>query len=381
MKPRRVTVPMFWSVVAIVGILGLVAVSCAPTTPTTPTAPTTPTSPTTPTTPTTPSQPADKVIKWTMQPTVKSVDPIGPFKGYMYQAAYTHTFRDWIKQASGGRLEIEIVEPDSVFPGNTALEAVGAGFVDMSHSSPGNWSGKMPEMNIIGGLPGGWDTLDGIDTAIYTYGLYEKTRSLYTPFNLTYLPCPQLEIMNVIGNFAMPGPQSMAGQKVRTFGQWADYIQLMGGVPVSLPYADVYTGLKLGTVDGAWTGAQGLITMSFGEVVTDMVVNPNAMTSVFLINNDSLNALPNDIRDLILNQSRYLLAYGAVQLYSHQLYTVAQASADFGIKTWAWNAEDMKWVREQSIATIWPKFAAANPLCGELVDLVEQQFRDFGLLS
>jgi TRAP-type C4-dicarboxylate transport system substrate-binding protein len=293
----------------------------------------------------------------------------------------THGFRDWIAEATDGRLQIEIVEPGALFTPADSLSAVGVGVADMAHASPGNWGGEMPEMYVLGGMPGAWDTLPMMHDAIYTYGLYDKTKALYDEYNVTYIPVPQLEIMNIMANFSMPDMNSVKGKKVRHFGQWSEYIKILGGSPVAIPYADVYTALKLGTVDGAFSGAQALEDVKWGEVVTDMVINPNALTTVFLFNNDSLEALPDDIRAIIESGTKYQLAWASMQLIQHQLYTVARADEIYGVKTWTWSPEDIATIRTLARTEVWPAFAEKSPLCAELVAQVEQQFLDYGLLK
>jgi len=304
----------------------------------------------------------------------------GPYEPPVLMNLGSYAWPAWLTEATGGRLEFEMLEPGSVFPGEEALKAIGSGAVNCAKSQGGYWAGTMPEMNVTGGMPGSWQSVAEQIVAWDTYGIYDKVAPLYDDYNVVFLPIPGMEFMNIFSTFSMPNPDSIKGKKIRTWGQWGKYIDLIGGSSVSMPKADVYMGLKLGTVDGAWTGCQSLETLKLSEVVTDFVINPNPCVDCILINRDSFEALPEDIQDLIMRESQYHFAAYGMMVYEQGAYVVANASKDYGLRLWSWSDEDIVKIRQQCVEEIWPEFAAKSPLCAELVEIIKTQMKDHGRL-
>jgi len=292
----------------------------------------------------------------------------------------SYGFRDWIEEATDGRLQIEIVEPESIFPGTEALTAVGSGAVDCFKGSPGQWAGTMPEMNVAGGMPGTSASVGQQYVAWYDYGIVDLVQPLYDEYNLVWFPITGAENMNTFSTFDMPNPDAMKGHKVRTWGPWGKYIELTGATSVSMPYSDVYMAVKLGTVEGAWTGAQSLETIKLKEVVTDFVTNPQPCLDCFIVNKDSFNALPEDIQGLIMSDAPYFFAQSCLRAYEHQQWVVAHAAEDYGLELWTWSEEDIKGITERCVEEIWPEFAAETPLCAQIMDIIKQQMIDHGRL-
>lgn len=331
---------------------------------------------------TTPPVPEEsEVIKWTMQNNISRTPVFGPYKDYVYQSCIFFGWVDWLEEASNGLLEIDVVEPGSVFPVTEGLAAIGSGVADCSFTPSGYWAGTIPEMYIVGGLPGGWPTTHSFLDALYVYGMYDKVKGLYDDYNVVWFPSPQLEIMNFMSNFPMPNPESIKGHSFRGWGSWNKYIDMLGGGSVTLPYTEMYMALKLGTIEGVFTGAQALEEHKLHEVVSHMVNNPLPAANSLIINRDSFKALPEDLQDLIMNESKYIITHGSLQLYQTHLYTAAHVSEEYGLKLWTWSDEDTKKVQQQCVEEIWPDFAAETPLCAELIEILKTQYRDLGWLE
>jgi TRAP-type C4-dicarboxylate transport system substrate-binding protein len=138
--------------------------------------------------------------------------------------------------------------------------------------------------------------------------------------------------------------------------------------------------MKLGTIEGVFTGMQVLEELKVKELISDLLNNMHPGTDSMLINQDSLDALPDDLRDIILETTRYVMVYTSEEILMHQQYTYRNAAKEYGIKVWTWSEEEVNRNREKLIAELWPEFASPTPLCNELVEIVKQQLRDLGKL-
>jgi len=272
------------------------------------------------------------------------------------------------------------LEPESAFPGSEALTAVGSGVVDLAMCQPGWWAGTMPEMYVAGGLPMSWMSVGEFYDGWYNYGVLEKVLPLYDEYNLKFYPALGMEYMNIFSSFDMPNSASVKGRKIRSWGQWGEFLALMGASPVAIPMGDCYMALKLGTVEGAWMGSQSLITLKISEVATDFVMNPHGCINCLLINNDSFNKLPEELQQLIERETPYRFTVGGLELLQQQGYIIGQTAAETGLQLWTWSEEDMAELRRGSIEKIWPAFAEKSALSAELVGIIKQQLKDHGKL-
>jgi len=202
-------------------------------------------------------------------------EPFGPYEAPVLMDIASWGFKDWIEEISDGRIQIEMLEPESVFPSGEAPTAVGSGAVDAYKGCPMHWAGTMPEMNVVGGMPGTAQSVSEFYVLWYKYGVNERIADLYDEYNVVFLPITGMEYMNLMAPFPLPDPDSTKGYKFRGPGPWADYVKLVGGTPVSLPFSEMYMAIKLGTIDGAFTGIHALETAKLKEVITDFVTNPN----------------------------------------------------------------------------------------------------------
>jgi len=235
-------------------------------------------------------------------------------------------------------------------------------------------------MNVAGGMPGTPSDPGQQFVLFYRYGVYDLCTPLYEPYNVLWFPFPGAEYMNIMGTFDMPDIASLKGHKIRTWGAWGKYIEVLGGSPLTLPYGDCYMAMKLGTIEGMWTGAQSLESIKMKEVVTDFIINTNPCSDCLLFNRDSVEALPEDIQNLIFNDLKYFQLCASTEFFQHQEWIVAHAATEMGIKLWTWPEEEMKEVRELSVDEIWPEYASKTPLCSEIVELIKKQMMDHGRL-
>jgi len=377
MKGKRIII-LLGSICLSLMLLAPMLAACAGESP----APTT-TAPAPTTTAPAPQPTEPEVIKWKAQFLVNTNPPFGPYSDmqYVMHAGYTHTWAEWISEASGGRLEIELYDPESLFPGSEALTAIEGGVADCwAGGQPSYWVGTMPEMAVVGGLPQAWETFGEMYDAWYNYGIEERIQPLYEAHNQVFFPVLHMPLMNVHATFPMPHPDSIKGKKIRTFGQWSDYIDMLGGSPMTIPYSDVYMTMKLGTVDGAWTGCMALESIKLKEVTSDFLAMPNACLDCITINLDSLNALPEDIRYLIMSGTPRHAALHAMYMSQQFRALLNIVKAEGTLNTWEWSSEEMAEIRAQCKDELWPKFASKTPLCQELTDIIEQQLTDLGKL-
>ena len=335
----------------------------------------------TPVTPTPVASP--EVIKWTMQ----SWDPETPVFGHFYPYVLTNVvgrgWADWVEEVSNGRLEINYMAPGSCYPPNEALINIGKGTIQCSFTSSGYAGGLMPETYIAGNMPFTWTTAALGYDAYYQLGIYDIMEEAYGEHNVIHIPTLEQFPLNMATMFECQSPKDIIGRKIRIYGAQAKYIEAIGGLPVSMAYADVYMGLKLGTVEGATLGSHALEDIKLKEVIKGYVISPTSINpcDAILMNKDAFEELPIDLQKTILRDSKYFFAAASFMTELTMQWICADAQKNYGVELYTWSAEDTKWVREVCREKVWPELASANPRCQRMVEIIENQLVEYGLLD
>jgi TRAP-type C4-dicarboxylate transport system substrate-binding protein len=329
--------------------------------------------------------PKPSVIHWKGQCAYAStVAPFGPFgRGYAGTQAHFWWWADWVKKASGGRLVIDLVEPGAVFPITEADLAVGKGVLQLAIGMGNYFGGRVPESDIEAGGVFQWENNEQNYECITKYGLGQALQKVYARHNLMWLPGFADAIIGIGTNFPAPTPAALKGKKIRTIGMWADYIRILGGSPVTLPWGEMYMAMKLGTVDGYVAGPGVFEDLKMKEVTKGFVYPPliSLAPSGIIINMDAFKALPPDLQELLERDTAKVTYAGSSNLHNQQDWILKMAVKEYGVKIYAWSPEEIQHLTQQVMDEIYPRTAAKSKDCAELVEIVKKQMRDYGRIK
>jgi TRAP-type C4-dicarboxylate transport system substrate-binding protein len=316
-----------------------------------------------------------KVIRWKGQ---------NAFTGQAAVAGIT--FGKWVEKRSGGRLVMNVEPPGTIVPIREMFSAVSKGLLDFAGVYFGGYhAGMMPETDIETGLPLAWESSEEVWDAYYQRGLLEKIRKIYADKNVFFLaPCPPGQISQVMGTFPIKSIKDLKGKKIGGVGIVGEFLKLCGAIPMNVPYVERYMAVKLGTVDGVITGASSLDDLKLRELVTHFIVTPNvnAYANSFIVNLNSWNALPEDIKKFINEETRYLIADQHSMLDGTECrLAIAKSIKENKLKVVHLPDDEVEWLRHETMTKVWNIAAAKNPRCAELVELVRKQMRDLGKLK
>jgi len=259
-----------------------------------------------------PSPAPPEVIKWTMQSAYAEMDVPAPL---LPELIMTQKWVEWVKGMSGGRLVIDLVPPGTVCPPMESFGAVKEGLLDACFTYAGFDKGALGTITDIAiGLPGMWPTAIAIRDAMEYYGIADVIRKAYAEHGIYYLyTCPG-GFYNIYTTFPIDSVDDIKGKKIRAVGGYGKLIEKLGGSPTVVAGPDMYMALKTGTIDGCIYGGESTYGLKFYEVLTHMIVEPKSLCAfnmVLYINNDVLEALPDDIKFQLKNYSDDVLtAYG-----------------------------------------------------------------------
>ena len=166
-------------------------------------------------------------------------------------------------ELSGGRLSVEVFAAGELVPAFEVLDAVSRGAIQLGHSAPIYWRGKIPAAQLFGSVPFGM-TPDVFNAWLFHGGGLELWREAYAPQNV--IPFPAGNTGPQMGGWFNREINSLAdlkGLKIRMPGLGGEVMQRAGALPVNLPGAEIFTALQTGAIDATeWVGPYN--DMAFG---------------------------------------------------------------------------------------------------------------------
>ena len=361
--------------VAAVAVVSLVAVGCTPQAPTTTTTPSPSPSSTPTATPSTPSQASGEVTTWKGQMAWNLKEPFEHFNnaGYTGGTANGPVWAAWLKEATNGRLNIELEPAGSVVSEAELLSAVEEGVLDcVCPANPGMYTGIMPEANIMMGPPFAIQTVTECWDWLYNFGMYDEFVKIFAKHNIYPIFCSSCMIANFGANFPLDDPEAVRGKNVRCSGSIAGVVKLLGGNPVMMAWTDVYEAMRLGTIDMYQGGFGALTTQHLDEVTDYFLIEPNmtTFTNIAMINLDKLNALPDDVKNTLMRDSKYVFGCWNMSMWQESEYEKAILAERMTLQRWS--KEDTDRIVKETIETVWPEIAAISPECARLIDMTTE---------
>jgi len=215
-------------------------------------------------------------------------------------------WRDDVKKATGGRVTFEEYYAQTLFKAPDAYRSIQAGIADVSSPSHGALPGLCPlaEVVVLPGLP----FKSSSQASGILWKLYEEFPSIRDEFKLHHVTHFAVGIQDHIvskkKNFKTI--DDFKGEKIRaTGGSLApEHLKMLGAVPVTMPFTEVYLNLQKGVMDAAVSNWDLTVFSKFYEVAKYYTLVPfSAIFKSNIINKAKWESLPKDIQEIINKQS------------------------------------------------------------------------------
>jgi TRAP-type C4-dicarboxylate transport system substrate-binding protein len=220
-------------------------------------------------------------------------------KTYQFHAYITNPFIEGIEKASGGRIKFSFHGPEAV-PPFEQLEPVAKGVFHFLFTHGAYHHGTTPIMTVA-------EVLEGTPETIHSSGLFDYLDKHYQKLGLKLISIPVTPYgaYHYILKAPMSANGDWAGRKIRGAATHKPVIEMLGGVMVILPPAEIYTALEKGLVDGAVWPAVGVLDYRWYEVAK-YLLRPamGANYEPIFMNLDAWNALSPDDRKIIMTVAR-----------------------------------------------------------------------------
>jgi TRAP-type mannitol/chloroaromatic compound transport system substrate-binding protein len=179
----------------------------------------------------------------------------------------SETFAKYVAEATDNKFQVTPFAAGEIVPGLQALDAVGAGNVEMCHTAAYYYVGKDPTFPLFCAVPFGLNTRQ--QNAWFYDGGAQKLMDEFTKkFNIVSLLGGNTGAQ--MGGWFRKEIKEVAdlnGLKMRIAGLAGNVMQKLGVVPQQLAGGDIYPALEKGTVDAAeWVGPYDDEKLGFHKV-------------------------------------------------------------------------------------------------------------------
>jgi len=218
-----------------------------------------------------------------------------------YHIVNLNAFAAKVKEKSGGRMEIRVHPASSLYPQQEILPSLLDGRSEIGPVLSGYLTDVLLELGVLE-LPFMTSSLEE----------HRKAQQALKPFFAEQLGKKGLLLLTA---HAWPSQQVFSHQPIATIADWkgkkirvygadtSNITRSLGGVPVNIPFGELYTALEKKTVDGAITSATNAEPMKFFEV--SKVINywflAGASSEWLVANQKAWDGLPKDLQQIVLD--------------------------------------------------------------------------------
>ena len=218
-----------------------------------------------------------------------------------YHTINLNAFAAKVKEKSGGRMEIRVHPASSLYPQQEILPSLLDGRSEIGPVLSGYLTDVLLELGVLE-LPFMTSSLEE----------HRKAQQQLKPFFAEQLQKKGLKLLTA---HAWPSQQVFSHQPIRSIADWkgkkirvygadtANITRTLGGVPVNIPFGELYTALEKKTVDGAITSATNAEPMKFFEV--SKIINywflAGASSEWLVTNQKAWDGLPKDLQQIVLD--------------------------------------------------------------------------------
>lgn len=217
-------------------------------------------------------------------------------------------FARLVEEMSDGRLTVHVYGAGEIVPALEVFDAVSQGVVDAGHGAAYYWKGKVPSSVFFTSMPFGLNAQEMNGWLHYGGGL-ELWQEAYAPYNLVPMAGGSTGVqMAGWFNKEIHSVEDLKGLKMRIPGLAGEVFSAAGGTAVTIPGGELYTSMQTGVIDALeWVGPYNDQAFGFQEVAKYYYYpgwhEPGSILE-FVVNKDSLEALPKDLQAIVRVASR-----------------------------------------------------------------------------
>ncbi len=262
-------------------------------------------------------------------------------------------FDPWAKkidEMTGGRVKVIMYSGGALgkTPDHYALAETG--IADISYTLHDYTPGRFP-MTSVFELPFMVPSAEKTSTAMWKiFEKYPGFQKEYSNVKLLALFCHPGGHFNTIKKPILT-LEDFKGMKFRTANPHVTKaLKAFGAIPVSMAVTEAYTALERGVVDGTVLPWDGMHTFKQAELLKySTEADFYTMTMMVVMNRNSWNTLPDDIKKVIDETTGITMSRDAGKIYDDLNPVMKQHCIDEGVQPLAFKAEDREKLEELTI--------------------------------
>lgn len=222
---------------------------------------------------------------------------VTPYTAEMYLSHPLFIFEEMVEERTGGRVDVQVLGGNEVVPSLEQFEAVRNGVVDVALGVASYYNGTVPEgMALL-------YNRDLKPSELRETGFFDLLREIHLEKGgvvfLANAGGTPGQGFRLYTNTEVDSAD-LSGLRLRVSSVYTTLVEELGGVTVSMPPSDAYTGLERGIVQGlGWTYAS-LMDYGFHEVTDYVIDHPfYSLNQGIILNKERWDALPADVRQIL----------------------------------------------------------------------------------
>jgi len=236
------------------------------------------------------------------------------------QAEHTIILEEFIKdleERTGGRIKVKYFKGGSLLKGTTMYKGIESGLADIGFSHIYYTPGRMPVTELAGlpiGSPSAWVNTHVLNDFYFKFRPkeWDKVKVLWLSGTVTDVITTKKPVRKM---------EDLKGLTIRAPGIVGAIVKALGGSPAPTPMMETYDGLAKGVLDGVYGNHEILKAFRFAEVAkysTTCWQMGAAFPFYTIMNNNSYNKLPPDLKDIFDNlcgeyRERYALMWNQIE--------------------------------------------------------------------
>lgn len=213
-------------------------------------------------------------------------------------------FKELLEKSSEGRITVEIYPNSELYGDEDELQAVQGGSVEMIAPASAKLTDIAPELFVLD-LPFIVDSVDEVEEITNrdsTVGKSIYANQKLADSNMKVMGLWDNGLYQITCNKAIRVPDDLQGQRIRITPSdiIKTYWETWGSETTPMAFAEVFTALQQGVVDGQYNPYSNIESQRFYEVQKFMTIsNHGYLTYPLIMNTEFFDGLPEDLQQAV----------------------------------------------------------------------------------
>jgi len=220
---------------------------------------------------------------------------------------FAHNFMRDVENDSQGRIKFKFFPDNQMVKEQFVSTAVPAGTVDIALTTTEGWAGRVPDMSVTASPLWNLTMEETREQLIPGKPLFDFFSKKLQSQGAILLALFDIGPPIFSTEFPLITPNEIVGKRIRSVSKGtAETIRALGASPVVMSVGDVYSALKLGTVDGAIGGLQGAYGLKHYEVAKNVLATGGVLGTFihgYVMNKRTFDSLSKDLQDILLKDA------------------------------------------------------------------------------